>query len=299
MTGGGCVRVLGAGVWLEGEPEPFGLDRGRLRRMDRFGKAGFCAAASALCAAGYVRPQSPEATAGVVMGSAFGCRDSITEHARLLATTSSVAELRPAVFVATVHNSVNGELAIEWGLGGLSEVLVAGRCAGLEALLLARARLLGGAATRLLAGGAEGLNQDMLRAWELSGGRRPARGAAAMLFLGLDSGGPGVYLSGGTSFFEPDERRAAARLHEWAAGPPALGAGVLLYEDGGGSSPLSKAVREAGGRAAPSDDVELFGATGAVAAARAVRALAEGGSSALVTVRDPDGPVAAASFIRR
>src|SRR6185369_1216286 len=89
----------------------------RLRRMDRFGRLGFLAAGRALASSGYLRKETADPRTGVVFGTGFGCRDSITQHAVLLEDAAGVEDLRPAVFVQTVHNSVNGELSIEWNLG--------------------------------------------------------------------------------------------------------------------------------------------------------------------------------------
>lgn len=161
------------------------VDANRLRRMDRFGRSGVLAGSRALAAAGRA-PASPAAEPdprfGVVVGTAFGCRDAITKHERLLATASKVEDLAPSVFVATVHNAVCGELAIIFGLGGVAETLVSGRTAGLEALVLAARRVAGGDADRILVVAAEGLDAAMRGAWERENpGRALVESAAAVL----------------------------------------------------------------------------------------------------------------------
>lgn len=102
------------------------VDSNRLRRMDRFGRSGFLAGARVLAAAG--RPPAavsglPDPRFGVVVGTALGCRDAITQHERLLASAGRAEDLAPSVFVATVHNAVCGEIAILYGLGGVAETL--------------------------------------------------------------------------------------------------------------------------------------------------------------------------------
>ena len=144
------------------------VDANRLRRMDRFGRSGVLAGARALSAAG-VSPVAPGAAPdprfGVVVGTAYGCRDAVTQHARLLAAAARVDDLAPSVFAATVHNAVCGELAIMFGLGGPAETLVSGRTAGLEALVLAASRVAKGDADRILVVGAEGIDETMRAAF--------------------------------------------------------------------------------------------------------------------------------------
>ncbi len=142
-------------------------DPNRLRRMDRFGRSGVLAGARVLSAAG-IPPSAagaaPDPRFGVVVGTAFGCRDAITQHERLLAAAVRVEDLAPSVFAATVHNTVAGELAIGWGLGGPAETLVSGRTAGLEALALAASRVAKGDADRILVVAAEGIDDAMREA---------------------------------------------------------------------------------------------------------------------------------------
>ena len=136
-------------------------DRNRLRRMDRFGRSGVLAGARVLSAAG-IPPAAggaaPDPRFGVVVGTAFGCRDAIAQHERLLDAAVRTEDLAPSVFAATVHNTVAGELAIGWGLGGPSETLVSGRTAGLEALVLAASRVAKGDADRILVVAAVGVD---------------------------------------------------------------------------------------------------------------------------------------------
>ena len=94
-------------------------DANRLRRMDRFGRAGYLAGTRAFAAAGLVREAGPDARSGVVVGTRHGCRSAITGHAALLVSAARLEDLLPSVFAATVHNTVNGELAIALGFGGI------------------------------------------------------------------------------------------------------------------------------------------------------------------------------------
>ncbi len=205
-----------------GAPE----DANRLRRMDRFGRMGFLAGTRAFAASGAARPFGPGARGGVVVGTRQGCRSAITEHAARLAAAARVEDLAPSVFAATVHNTVNGELAMALGLGGVSETIVSGRTAGLEALILGARRVAARDADRVLAVAAEGVDGAMREAWEME---RSALGPRAKGVVVVETGaavlleakgffskqeGRARFLEG-CLFFEPEARRAAARFLEW------------------------------------------------------------------------------------
>ncbi len=213
------VFLVSAAVALEGESETR-VDANRLRRMDRFGRAGFLAGTRAFANLGIPRPQRPDPRTGVVIGTRYGCRPAINDHARRLASASRVEDLAPSVFAATVHNSVNGELAMELGLGGVSETIVSGCTAGLEALILGACRVASGDADRVVVVAAEGVDAAMREAWEeerLAFGERAAdvelveTGAAVL----LEAREHGIRFVEGCLFFEPDARRAEARFFEW------------------------------------------------------------------------------------
>jgi Beta-ketoacyl synthase, N-terminal domain len=198
----------------------------RLRRMDRFGRIGFLAGTRAFAASGAARPSGPDAREGVVVGTRHGCRSAITEHAARLAAAARVEDLAPSVFAATVHNTVNGELAMALGLGGVSETIVSGRTAGLEALILGARRVTARDADRVLVVAAEGVDAAMREAWEEE---RSALGPRATGVELVESGAavlleaPGMFSKQegrirfleGCLFFEPEVRRAAARFFEW------------------------------------------------------------------------------------
>ncbi len=222
-------------------------DANRLRRMDRFGRAGYLAGTRAFAAAGLAREERPHPRCGVIVGTRHGCRSAITEHAARLEAATRVEDLAPSVFAATVHNTVNGELAIALGLGGVSEAIVSGRTAGLEALILGAHRVAAGDADRILVVAAEGIDDAMRDAWEeekLALGARAAgvdlvETAAAVLLEaegissnGDEKSGERIRFLESCLFFEPDARRAGARFFEWmknveeracgGAAPPAV-----------------------------------------------------------------------------
>ncbi len=199
------------------------VDANRLRRMDRFGRSGVLAGSRALAAAGLAPAAAgaaPDARFGVVVGTAYGCRDAITQHERLLASAVRVEDLAPSVFAATVHNAVCGELAILYGLGGVAETLVSGRTAGLEALVLAASRVARGDADRILVVAAEGIDEEMREAWGRENlGRTLVESAAAVLVEAEEGeiplmGRMGARLLRSELTFEADARRAAFEENE-------------------------------------------------------------------------------------
>ncbi len=298
------VLVTGWGLATSEEPGPFPFDASRLRRMDRFARCGFIAGSRALSLARFSRPQRPDPRSGSVVGSAFGCRDSVTEHARLLGAARSAEDLAPAVFAQTVHNTVNGELAIAWQLGGLSETVLAGRASGLEALLLSAGLLSERKADLIVAVGAEGLHPEMRRSWVEERSRFGDRGASVEPLecgaaLVLKTGDPTrageatARFIGGISFFEPEPREAAERLRasEFSG----------FFEGRNETVSLTTADLDgfAAGLSLPTPKpVDRLGASGPFAI---VTWLDSGGTSpsrVLFVARDPDGPTTAAALER-
>jgi 3-oxoacyl-[acyl-carrier-protein] synthase II len=219
------VFLVSAALAKEGESGA-SEDANRLRRMDRFGRTGFLAGTRAFAASGSSRPADPDARGGVIVGTRHGCRPAITEHAQRLAGAARVEDLAPSVFAATVHNTVNGELAMALGLGGVSEAIVSGRTAGLEALILGARRVASGDADRILVVAAEGVDDAMREAWaeeraalgpRAAGVELVEAGAAVLLEateIRSKQEGRARFLEG-CLFFEPDARRASARFFEW------------------------------------------------------------------------------------
>jgi hypothetical protein len=273
------VFLVSAALAAEGESGAR-EDANRLRRMDRFGRSGFLAGTRAFAISGFPRPAEPDARSGVIVGTHHGCRPAITEHAARLAAAARVEDLAPSVFAATVHNSVNGELAMALGLGGVSETIVSGRTAGLEALILGARRAASGDAERMLVVAAEGVDDAMREAWEeekLAFGERAAgvelveTGAAVLLqaekisLNGEEKREDHIRFVEACLFFEPDARRAAARFFEWmkeveepcegeAVPPAAITLCTPDYED--------FLEGEEGGREGEPPRIERFGAAG-------------------------------------
>jgi len=273
--------------------------------MDRFARAGFFAGSLSLVEAGIDPRRPPDPTLGVVFGTAHGCRDSLIDFTLELGSSESVEQLSPALFAETVHNTVNGELAIAWGLGGPSETIASGRTGGADAILRGAELVRTGRAAAVVAGGAEGIHPKAVEWWEQerpSGGRgsssaapRDAGAALVLADAGEEAGAGDVLLSSATWFFEPDPSEAARRAASW------IGEGLDRWK----RPLLLDATADLGGlpsawecRSVAAEFGELYGAAGAVAAVLAVEEIRSGRTgSAVVVSRDPGGPVTLLAFV--
>lgn len=269
------------------------VDANRLRRMDRFGRSGVLAGARVLSAAG-VSPAAPGAAPdprfGVVVGTAFGCRDAIAQHERLLAAAARVEDLAPSVFAATVHNTVAGELAIGWGLGGPAETLVSGRTAGLEALVLAASRVAKGDADRILVVAAEGIDDATREA-----NAALVESSAAVLVEGMEEEevssskrGIAIFVDAALSFDpasprETSEERPEDFLEGVGQGRARAGGGVVI-EHLGASGLWEIASDLAASRSAPAADAPSAHSPSKKIRDRRYEVLDAHGSRAAVTI---------------
>jgi len=258
-----------------GAPE----DLNRLRRMDRFGRTGFLAGMRAFSGAGDSRSQGTDPRGGVIVGTRHGCRPAITEHATRLAAAARVEDLAPSVFASTVHNSVNGELAMALGLGGVSETIISGRSAGLEALILGARRVAADAADRVLVVAAEGVDDAMREAWteersalgpRAAGVELVETGAAVLLQAAKME--DHIRFVEGCLFFEPDARRAGLRFLEWMKGIEAQAGGNALPATVSLCVPDYEDFLEGEERRGDPPRIERFGAAGLYEIARDVAA---------------------------
>ncbi len=292
----------------EGVPErmpDLPIDLSRLRRMDRFGRSGFLAGSLALAEAGLSPKSLGEPSIGVVFGTSHGCRDSLIEFTRAMRGAASVDDLSPAVFAQTVHNSVNGELGVAWGLGGVSETFVSGRTGGSEAIARARELLAAGRQRSIVAGGAEGINPAMTGWWdrEMAALRPPSapgllrEGAAALVLVTSAPRGsraPMAELVSSAAFFEPRPKAAGERAATWLE---AAFGGVIPDLLLAASPDLDGAFTKLPVRWLSDECGDLGGASGAVGAVLAVRDIAAGRvASAAVLTRDHAGPVSLLAF---
>jgi len=234
--------------------------RARAVRAERVTALALAAAWRALEAAGLGAPAgAPDASRGVVVGTAFGCFLTNAEHQRRVAAGGPAAA-SPRAFAATVSNAAAGEIGIACRLGGPAVTLTAGRAAGLAALDEAARLVRAGHASALVAGGADAWGPALAR-WLADAGLGLAGEGAAFLVV---------------------ERRAAAAAR--GVRPRAAIVGSWAGFAGRGHHELVAALAPA----------RVIGADDGVATARLGDGLAERAPAALAAALDDLAPGAVA-----
>lgn len=176
-----AAAVVGAAdlaAALEALPEAI---RVRALRAERVTQLAMAAAGIALEQAGVASGgDGLRADVGVVLGTGFGCFLTNAEHQRRLATAGP-AGASPRTFAATVSNAATGEIGIAWRLAGPAVTLAAGLASGLAAVGEGAALVRRGAASAVLAGGADAWGAALAR-WLADAGLAshvvPGEGAA-------------------------------------------------------------------------------------------------------------------------
>ena len=151
--------AAGLSVQVAGEVQEFDL-AGYLDSVksyvDRASAFGLAASALALRAAGW-QPSDDEPI-GVVLGTEYGCLDSMDLFAEKI-TTANPKFAQPFLFTQGYANAPNSLIAIEFGLRGFNACISCGRTSGAAAVLYAFDQVRHGRAGRLLAGGVDVLSQ--------------------------------------------------------------------------------------------------------------------------------------------
>jgi len=130
------------------------LDRRSLRRMDRFVQLAMMAAETAFHDADPVLQHHPPQRCGVIIGSCFGGVSTIeTQHERQRARGPErvSAFLIPSLMI----NAASGNVAVHWGLKGISFGLSATCASGIQAIGTAYRMIRSGQADMMLCGAAE------------------------------------------------------------------------------------------------------------------------------------------------
>jgi len=137
----------------------------------------------------------PPGEVGVVLGSAWAALDSIVRFERE-AWTEGPRFVDPGLFAETVANVPAGHVSIFFGWSALNATVVAGGASGLQAIVTALDCLAEGRAAVVVAGGADGVNQHVLRVRATHGvasespraERRDWVGGEGSCLLALESG---------------------------------------------------------------------------------------------------------------
>ena len=263
---------------------PVGPDSGR-RRVDRYGHLAFDAASAAIRDAGIGPAPGIDPRWGICIGSSLGSWEA---NARYFLEQQGGPEPvpHPALFVRTVSNAANGDLAIHLGLGGPSETFVSGWTAGAEAIASAGVLLEEGRADFVLAGGVEAPGEFRVVPNEA--------GAMALMSAGPAPGR--VRLAGYFRAHDPQSRWSLGAALDALA---ALRIGTIVVANTVPPALLSRWAGEAGDRSVINLPVKQgeSGAAGTVAAI-ALAASASDASGTLVIARGPEGGLSALALVR-
>ena len=200
--------------------------------IDRTSAFALAACASALKDAHW----SGDEGVGLVLGTAWGCMDSLELFAQKLAEGKpKFVPLLP--FTHSYANAPNSLAAIEFKLRGFNACLTCGHTAGLAAVEYACRRIALGKEKRLLAGGAEALSRPVLHVYCLRGELNP--GDAPVPY---DPASQGMVLGEGAVVFAIEDAESA---RQWNTPVLARVAGWASCQGGTVADGLARSMREA------------------------------------------------------
>jgi hypothetical protein len=207
--GGGLLTPVAAG-WIEPleAPQPT-LNRPggravRFSRLDRLSQLAFIAAGQALQEAKDL-PPDPD-TAGIALGSAFGCHLTNELFQNLLFHQGPTGA-SPALFAHTLPSAATATISIHWGLRGSTLTFVNGPCAGISALAVAAEMIERGESTWMLSGAVDVLSPTLLRS--SSEGRMLSEGGIFWVLTPCAEGAMGRILGTECAFGKGSIERAA------------------------------------------------------------------------------------------
>ncbi len=216
--------------------------------IDRTSAYALAACASALKDAHW----SGDESVGLILGTAWGCMDSLELFAqKLFDGKPKFVPLLP--FTHSYANAPNSLASIEFKLRGFNACLTCGHVAGLAAVEYACRRIALGREKRLLAGGAEGLSASIFQAYCVAGGLNP--GAEPRPY---DPASAGMLLGEGAAVFAIEEAESA---RQWNTPVLARVAGWASCRGDAVADGLARSMREAMGRGgiAPGDVDAILG----------------------------------------
>jgi hypothetical protein len=175
----------------------------RFSRLDRFSQLAFVAADQAIREAKDM-PPDPD-TAGIALGSAFGCHLT-NELFQNLLFQQGPAGASPALFAHTLPSAATATLSIHWGLRGSTLTLVNGLCAGISALAVAAEMIERGQSTWMISGAVDVLSPTLLRSD--SEGRMRSEAGILWVLTPSAEGARGQVLGMGQAFGQGSIKRA-------------------------------------------------------------------------------------------
>lgn len=170
---------------------PFRRRFEKMSQLDAFGQYAFIAAGHALDQAAIPAPDPRFETAGVIMGSCFGCQEANAAFDRFVFDPEEgVVGARPVIFKNTVDNVPAGWVSLAYGLRGVNQTFTSGAGAGAEALTAAIMAIQRRRARQVLAGGVERVIRLQIAALHRRGALPlpfVAEGAAVTVFEASDA----------------------------------------------------------------------------------------------------------------
>ncbi len=174
---------------------------------------------------------------GLVLGTAWGCMDSVQLFAEKL-VTGNPKFVPPLPFTHSYANAPNSLAAIEFKLRGFNACLTNGHVAGASAIEYACRRIALGKEKRLLAGGAESLAESVFHAYGLGRGL-----SASGQPKPYDPSSDGLVLGEGAAVVALEDAELArewgdpvfARVRGWASCTAAILAASKSQQDAGGT----------------------------------------------------------------
>jgi len=216
--------------------------------IDRTSAFALAACASALKDAHW----SGDESVGLVLGTAWGCMDSLELFAQKL-VEGKPKFVSPLPFTHSYANAPNSLASIEFKLRGFNACFTCGHVSGLAAVEYACRRVALGKEKRLLAGGAESLSASVFQAYCQRGGLNS--GADPRPY---DPASAGMLLGEGGAVFAIEEAECA---RQWNTPVLARVAGWASCRGESVAEGLGRSMREAmaSGGVAPDDVDAIFG----------------------------------------
>jgi 3-oxoacyl-[acyl-carrier-protein] synthase II len=175
------MRLTGAAPACQSPPPPMPDDDAiqlpnarRARRMSRYTKLMLAAAYQACGHAQLLDQSTLLAETGAILGTTHGAIAFCHEYYQQIVREGALAA-NPALFAEGVPNVGSAQLSLMLGLNGPCQTIIGTRTAGLDALRLARMRIAGGQAERIIVGAAEEAHPLFDRVYQTCGAAAGAK----------------------------------------------------------------------------------------------------------------------------
>ena len=136
--------------------------------IDRTSAFALAACAMARNQAGWSLDEEGERSAGLSLGTAWGCAGSTELYARKF-VNSGPKLVPPLIFIHSYANAPNSIISIEYNIRGFNACLTGGHASGLQAVSYGADQIRLGRTRYLLAGGADSLTRFVLQGYRSEG----------------------------------------------------------------------------------------------------------------------------------